>query len=153
MLILLSCGGTIRQRRPAGHGRASVPDGDLAETTYEYDDAGRPRRRMASAELLSSLEEWERLAEDVSNYSGGLGLDDYFQEILVRDDVEELMSRLDEAELGPLLKRLEAADRLFRARTVRAKKTWLSEDRWWHWHVPINVDDDFRSELVELGFV
>ena len=99
--------------------------------------------------MRDRIGEWERFVDTLASsegYPDGLGLDDYYQDVVNRDFLEE-------AELEPgIVRRLSEADAKFRSNTVAASQSRLSGAFWWHMRLPTRAGDELKDEATRLGF-
>jgi hypothetical protein len=120
------------------------------------------RRRGAAEHLVEGglaamVEAWERVAEGVA---GGyaLGLDDYLNDLDLRQLLEEALGAANDLERARTAPRLAAADARMRGATVPARRClwgddvaryhgWDAERNWWYYRVPRDAGPELGEDL------
>lgn len=72
-------------------------------------------------------------------------MDDYFQEVASRDDLERTYG-------DNLPQSVRSADQRFDAFTRSTPKTRLSGAYWWHFRLPLRAGKEFHREAQSMGF-
>ena len=104
---------------------------------------------------------WETIAAAIAA-GYGLTLDDYLNDLDVREIIEDTLATMPEPD-GPLLDRLRTADGVVRGATVvgadclwgeanRAAHGWSARANWWYYAVPKHPGDELTGDLVRNGF-
>ncbi|NOT60860.1 MAG: hypothetical protein HOP19_11630 [Acidobacteria bacterium] len=105
------------------------------------------------------LEQWEALIAAVEE-GYGLGLDDYLNELDVRQLLADVIANVPKAETQAFTDQLQRADEQFQALThpteaclwgeeVAAEEGWSSQNNFWYYRRPRNGDPDFLAEINE----
>jgi len=107
--------------------------------------------------LAGLVEQWEALVAEVeTGYS--LGLDDYLNELDVRQLLADLMTSAPEGETKPFTQRLQAADQQFLSLTkpteaclwgeaIAEEEHWSADNNFWYYRRPRQGDPDFLAEI------
>ena len=108
--------------------------------------------------LAGLVETWEGIVESVAEgYS--LGLDDYLNDLDVRQLLEESLAVATATEKNKLLDHVNEADDSFKAlvtateqclwgNKVAKKKGWTPKKNWWYFNRPLNAGEDLLAELT-----
>lgn len=114
-------------------------------------------RKLVEGGLDGLLDAWENLINDIeTEYQ--LSLDDYLDEVDVRQIIEELPVPLPP---GSEI-RLQHLDSRFKAVTGETRKCvwgknaaqdegWSEQQNWWYYRVPLNPGSDLQIELLQSG--
>jgi hypothetical protein len=122
------------------------------------------QRKVAAHLARASLEELvDRWSTTVVEIAGGYaaGLDDYLNDMDLRQILHELQHDLPAVWTSALKRRLRAADRRARAhlaprrdclwgRVAAEKKGWTARANWWYFSAPRNPGDELASDLARL---
>ena len=116
---------------------------------------------MTTPTLSSLLDTWEAFA---SSLAGGydFGLDDYLNDLDVRQLIEQALLSAREPVDERLRKRLETADELVLAATERthtclwgshnaAERGWQSDQNWWYFAMPRERSAEFDDDVEQLS--
>ena len=114
-------------------------------------------RTLVDGGLNGLLDAWENLIDEIeTEYK--LSLDDYLDEVDVRQIISEIPVPLTPAQEG----RLHALDLRFKAATGETRKciwgkntaqeeAWSEDKNWWYYRVPLNPGSDLQIELLQSG--
>jgi hypothetical protein len=109
--------------------------------------------------LLGLLESWETLVRAVEEgYT--LGLDDYLNDLDVRQLLEDALAVAIVAERKAIVPRLQRADEQMQAIVnptevclwgdeVAEEEDWTPKNNWWYFSRPRHGDPEFLAELAE----
>ncbi|MBI1764851.1 MAG: hypothetical protein HYR56_25860 [Acidobacteria bacterium] len=109
--------------------------------------------------LAGLLESWETLVRTVEEgYT--LGLDDYLNDLDVRQLLEDALAVAAVAERKAIVPRLQRADEQMQAQVqptdvclwgdeVAEEEGWTARNNWWYFSRPRHGDPDFLAELTE----
>lgn len=112
-------------------------------------------------DLRELVEQWAAFAADLQRDGYGLDLDNWLNDVDVRELILEALPIYGPGELGPLAERLDKADRLFRAATravarcvwgrrTAHKEKWTAERNWWYFRTPLRSNTDLEDDLAKL---
>jgi hypothetical protein len=130
-----------------------------AKEVREFLEARGCSSDVVDGGLPGLVEDWERIAGEMADgYT--LGLDDYLNDLDVRQLIEEAMEHAGDAGRRAVAKRLAAADAQVRAvvRTVdeclwgdrvAAASGWSPESNWWYFSLPRRPGRRLREDLEE----
>jgi hypothetical protein len=121
---------------------------------------GSPSEIVAGG-LAGLVEDWERTAEQIET-GYPLGLDDYLNDLDVRELIEEALEFASAAEQRRLGARIRRADERARAhlrkideclwgKRVARSEGWTAEHNWWYFAVPSKPGPLLREDLGALG--
>jgi hypothetical protein len=108
--------------------------------------------------LAGLIADWERVADEVAD-GYELGLDDYRNDLDLRQILHEVQRDVPEAWTDPLKKRLQAADRHLRTHLVAqatciwgekaaAEHRWTAAENWWYFHRPRRPGAELARDLA-----
>ncbi len=109
--------------------------------------------------LEGLLENWEQIAQSVeAGYA--LGLDDYLNDMDVRQMIAETLPLAAPAQLAGLADRLDRADELMRSlveptesclwgEEIAEEEGWTPHDNWWYFTRPRQADPDLLAEIED----
>ena len=106
------------------------------------------------------LEDWEKMAASIDQ-GYELGLDDYLNDLDIRQLLEEALKVVPEGERQKIQGRLEKADARMRSLTKPAPKClwgekvareqgWSREKNWWYFARPLKADQELLEEIENL---
>jgi hypothetical protein len=118
--------------------------------------------RLIEGGLQSLIDEWERVVESVAEGYPADSLDDYLNDMDVRQMLDELRDAAPRAFDAAFLGRLEAADWRVGALLIPApgclwgagaakKNGWDAEHNWWYFMQPARSGPGMSRELEKLG--
>jgi hypothetical protein len=124
-------------------------------------DRGSPAE-VVNGGLDGLLERWTSVVDSVAaEYP--LTLDDYLNDMDVRDALAAVLLVVSETEAGAARLRLDPLDERFRTVTVATGCLWgddVEEDdaldpgrEWWYYRRPLHLNDDLASELEAWGLM
>lgn len=108
--------------------------------------------------LSGLVESWERIVDSiVTGYS--LTLDDYLNDLDLRQLLDETLNLAPAAEKSSLLNRVQEADEQMQAVTlladeclwgneVAAEEGWTPQKNWWYYRIPQKAGEDLRQDLA-----
>ncbi|MFN0087200.1 MAG: hypothetical protein ACKVX9_17565 [Blastocatellia bacterium] len=111
--------------------------------------------------LEGMVEGWEQIAQSVENgYS--LGLDDYLNDMDIRQLIEESLSVATAAQRDAICDRVERADEQMRSLVERAEgclwgdevaeeEGWTARNNWWYFTRPLNADPELLLEIDDAA--
>jgi hypothetical protein len=109
--------------------------------------------------LEGLVENWENIVQSVAGgYS--LGLDDYLNDMDVRQLIEEAMDAANKSQRSLAAGRIETADKLILSSVepaggclwgdeVAEEEGWTAQKNWWYFSRPIAADPDLLAEIDE----
>lgn len=123
------------------------------------------RERGSAAQVIEGglpglLESWETLVHTVEEgYT--LGLDDYLNDLDVRQLLEDTLAVATVPERKAALPRLQRADEQMQALVKRTavclwgdevaeEEGWTAKNNWWYFSRPRHGDPDFLAEVAEV---
>jgi hypothetical protein len=115
---------------------------------------------VIKAGLAGLLDNWERVVASVQK-GYALGLDDYLNDMDVRQLLEETLAAVSEKERLKYQGRLRQSDALMRTLVKTTDKClwgdpsarsegWTREKNWWYFSRPLQGDAEFLSELEDI---
>ncbi len=116
--------------------------------------------RAVEGGLDGLLEAWGRVADELER-GVTLGLDDYLNDLDVRELIHAALRITPEKERAKAMKRLAALDARVRAATqpagrclwgerVARSNGWTAETHWWYFVRPRRMGDELRADLGEF---
>ncbi len=124
-------------------------------------DRGCPEA-VVQGGLDGLLRRWKMTVDSVVAVYA-LSLDDYLNDMDVRDALAVTLPLADESEARVARERLEEIDERFRSVTVATGCLWgedVEEDdaldparEWWYYRRPIQLNSEFADELVAWGLM
>lgn len=124
-------------------------------------DRGCPEA-VVQGGLNGLLERWGATVDSVAA-AYPLSLDDYLNDMDVRDALAVTLPLADDADARAARVRLESIDERFRSVTVATGCLWgddVEEDdaldparEWWYYRRPIQLNEEFAAELVAWGLM
>lgn len=112
-------------------------------------------------DLRDLIEQWAEFAADLQRNGYGFDLDNWLNDVDVRELILEALPMFDREELGELALRLDAADQTFLdgtrefkrcvwgSRTARKEK-WTAQKNWWYFRTPVRSNTDLEDDLRKV---
>ena len=109
--------------------------------------------------LAGLVEQWEALVTSVEE-GYELGLDDYLNELDIRQLLADTLAAVPDTESSPFIERIQRADEQFQALTkasetclwggeVAEEEGWSAKMNAWYYRRPRHGDADFLAEISE----
>ncbi|MDX2032082.1 MAG: hypothetical protein SF339_15515 [Blastocatellia bacterium] len=129
----------------------------MADPVREYLNEKGCAAQIVERGLQGLVENWEQIVQSVENgYS--LGLDDYLNDMDVRQLIEESLSVATAAQRDAISDRVERADEQMRSLVERAEgclwgeevaeeEGWTARNNWWYFTRPLSADPELLSEI------
>ena len=128
------------------------------EAVREFLRARGAPESLVSGGLDGLIAGWERVAEAVERGYPLDTLDDYLNDMDLRQLIAEVLAAVSIPAKGTLATRLQTADMRIRAAlvpaerclwgaTIAAKRGWSSAHEWWYFMRPIRPGPGLRSDL------
>ena len=113
------------------------------------------------ADLRDQVEQWAAFAAGLQRDGYGFDLDNWLNEVDVRELILEALPMYGRAELGTVGAALEAADTAFRDATrsvphcvwgtrTAQKEKWTAERNWWYFRTPLRSNSDLEDDLAKV---
>lgn len=109
--------------------------------------------------LDAAIDRWDAIARSARDYD--FTLDDWLNDMDLRDIIEGAMNAAEDAERNAVRKRLDAADERLRAATVETgsiwgdamadSASWDPKRTWWYFRRPANPGETMREDLDSAG--
>jgi hypothetical protein len=112
-------------------------------------------------DLRDLIEQWTEFAADLGRNGYGFDLDNWLNDVDVRELILEALPMFGVEELGELAAKLEAADQAFLAatrefkhcvwssRTARKEK-WTPQKNWWYFRTPVQSNTELEDDLAKV---
>jgi hypothetical protein len=112
-------------------------------------------------DLRELIEQWTEFAADLSRNGYGLDLDNWLNDVDVRELILEALPMFGLEELGELAAKLDAADQAFLgstrefrrcvwgSRTARKEK-WTPKKNWWYFRTPNRSNTELEDDLAKV---
>jgi hypothetical protein len=112
-------------------------------------------------DLRELIEQWSEFAGDLHRNGYGFDLDNWLNDVDVRELILEALPMFGREELGELAPKLEAADQTFLdgtrefkhcvwgSRTARKEK-WTAQKNWWYFRTPTRSNTDLEDGLAKV---
>ena len=112
-------------------------------------------------ELRELIDQWAGFATDLARKNYTFDLDNWLNDVDVRELILEALPMFDRDDLGELAVRLEQADSIFRAATrpfracvwgkgTARKERWTAEKNWWYFRTPLVSNAQLEDELATI---
>jgi hypothetical protein len=113
------------------------------------------------ADLRDLIEQWAEFATDLQRNGYGLDLDNWLNDVDVRELILEALPMFSREELGDHALKLDAADEAFRDGTrqfkrcvwgsrASRKEKWTPQKNWWYFRTPIRSNPDLEDDLAKV---
>lgn len=129
----------------------------MADPVREYLKEKGCAARVVDRGLQGLVENWEQIVQSVEGgYS--LGLDDYLNDMDVRQLIEESLSVATATQRNAVADRIGRADEQMRSlvepaenclwgEAVAEEEGWTARDNWWYFTRPLNADPELLAEI------
>jgi hypothetical protein len=108
--------------------------------------------------LAGLIADWERVTDEIAD-GYGLGLDDYLNDLDLRQILHDVQRDVPVAWTDALTKRLQAADRHARTHlvpqptclwgdSVAKRYGWTAAENWWYFHRPRRPGAELAEDLA-----
>ena len=112
-------------------------------------------------DLRELIEQWTEFAADLSRNGYGLDLDNWLNDVDVRELILEALPMFGLEELGELAAKLDAADQAFLGATrefkrcvwgsrAARKEKWTQKKNWWYFRTPNRSNTDLEDDLAKV---
>ncbi|WP_421997248.1 hypothetical protein [Reyranella sp.] len=112
-------------------------------------------------DLRELVEQWARFTADLAENGYSFDLDNWLNDVDVRELVLEALPMFGREEMGELGLALEQADRTFMAATrafrkcvwgtaTAARERWTPEKNWWYFRTPHRSNGPLEDELGRI---
>ena len=110
--------------------------------------------------LAGLMQDWEKVAASIGQ-GYDLGLDDYLNDLDIRQLLEETLEVVSEGERQKFRERLQKTDDRIRSlvkptskclwgEEVAQKEGWSREKNWWYYAQPLRADQELIKEIEKL---
>ena len=112
-------------------------------------------------EIRELIDQWSSFATDLARKNYTFDLDNWLNDVDVRELILEALPMYDADDLGDLALRLEQADSIFKAATrpfrgcvwgkgTARKERWTAEKNWWYFRAPLVSNAQLEDELATI---
>lgn len=112
-------------------------------------------------ELRDLIEQWSSFATDLARKNYTFDLDNWLNDVDVRELILEALPMFGPEDLGDLAQKLEDADKTFTAATkafrrcvwgsgTARKEKWTAEKNWWYFRTPLRSNAQLEDELATV---
>jgi hypothetical protein len=112
-------------------------------------------------DLRDLIDQWTEFVTDLQRNGYGLDLDNWLNDVDVRELILEALPMFGREELGELAPKLEAADQAFLDRTrpfkhcvwgsrTARKEKWTAQKNWWYFRTPAQSNTDLEDDLAKV---
>jgi len=113
------------------------------------------------AELQELIDQWAGFVRDLERQDYTFDLDNWLNDVDVRELILEALPMYGTDDLGDLALRLEQADSIFKAATrpfracvwgkgTARKERWTAEKNWWYFRTPLVSNAQLEDELATI---
>jgi hypothetical protein len=128
-----------------------------SKSDHEYLKSKGAPPHVVKRGLAGLMEDWEKVVASIGQ-GYDLGLDDYLNDMDVRQLLEETLKVVSEGERQKFRERLQKTDDRMRSFTkstlkclwgekVAHEEGWNREKNWWYYGQPLKADPEFLSEI------
>ena len=112
-------------------------------------------------ELRDLIDQWSEFATDLERNGYGFDLDNWLNDVDVRELILEALPMFSREELGDHALKLDQADQGFRANTrpfrrcvwghgTQRKEKWTAQKNWWYFRTPLSSNGQLEDELATI---
>jgi hypothetical protein len=130
-----------------------------ANAVARYMESRGVSRQIIEEGLEGAIDRWDALARSAKDYD--FTLDDWLNDMDLRDIIEGSMQAADEAERESVEKALAKADDRMKKATVQTGSIWGKanlesgkydpEKAWWYFRRPRHPGEMMQNDLIEAG--
>lgn len=113
------------------------------------------------AELQELIDQWARLASDLERQDYTFDLDNWLNDVDVRELILDALPMFSREEMGDHALKLDEADRTFMAATrdfkrcvwghgTARKEKWTPQENWWYFRTPTRSNPQLEDELATV---
>ena len=114
-----------------------------------------------AGDLKDLIEQWASFVETLEQQGYTFDLDNWLNDVDVRELILEALPMFGPDDLGPAALRLEAADKAFLAATrdfrkcvwgqgTARREKWSADRNWWYFRVPLKSNGQLDDELATV---